>query len=192
VSRIPKIAQIHCSGCQTINVAGRWSRRSGDTRAEKRFTTQTITILNATVPGFHRAGQHGIFERYTTSVGPVAAEPDRTPVGRAAVLCPGSSRYGGGSSSGRGLRKNLRFAAADGLSIEAPAATVRLENGRVSRPRLSVYLERESTHRATVLKSAVAHPFPADVYFEADRIHLGATSALLTRATWSGPMQRSV
>jgi hypothetical protein len=63
VSRIPKIAQIHCSGCQTINVAGRWSRRSGDTRAEKRFTTQTITILNATVPGFHRAGQHGIFER---------------------------------------------------------------------------------------------------------------------------------
>ena len=143
MSRIPKIAQIHCSGCQTINVAGRWSRRSGDTRAEKRFTTQTITILNATVPGFHRAGQHGIFERKTTSVGP----SQRSRIVRQLAVQPFCVLEAPDTVAffGRpGITQGFAFAAADGLSIEAPAATVRLENGRVSHPRLSVYLERES------------------------------------------------
>ena len=54
-----------------------------------------------------------------------------------------------------GITQGFAFAAADGLSIEAPAATVRLENW-VSHPRIS---GTRIGHRAAALKSASAHPF---------------------------------
>jgi hypothetical protein len=96
-----------------------------------------------------------------------------------------------------GIAPEFAFAEAEGMSIEAPAATVRRENGRVyidglaPGPGAAIWIRNTDGHRTQIVllsrdearnlwKAPLAGRerlilSPADVYFEADRIHLGTS-----------------
>ncbi len=108
-----------------------------------------------------------------------------------------------------GIEPEFAFRAADGLAIEAPAATVRRENGRVyisgitPGPGMAIVIRSGDGHRAGIVllsreearnlwKAPLAGRerlvlSPADVYFEGDRIHLAsAVPRLLTFGLFPG------
>jgi hypothetical protein len=112
-----------------------------------------------------------------------------------------------------GIAPEFAFASADGLSIEAPAARVQRENGRVyiggmaPGPGVAIAVTTADGRRTQIVllsrdqarnlwKAPLAGRerlilSPADVYFEGDRIHLGAADpASLTFGVFPGLHQK--